>query len=77
MRQPLDFRKPDGVLTTRAPTIITDSVSVAPPGGLVVNIHVYIHVFVCFVDPAGLPSKFLTRLPGVCSGGGQVILQRF
>ena len=26
-----------------------------------------------FFDPEGLPSKFLTRLPGVCSGGGQVI----
>ena len=32
--------------------------------------------FLLFVDPANLPSKFLTRLPGVCSGGGQVILQR-
>ena len=36
---------------------------------------VYIFVYLLF-DPEGLPSKFLTRLPGVCSGGGQVILQR-
>ena len=26
-------------------------------------------IFACFVDSASLPFKFLTRLPGVCSGG--------
>ena len=46
------------------------------------HVYVYIYIymyytymlficFVVFVDSASLPYKFLTRLPGVCSGGGR------
>ena len=39
--------------------------------------YVYVYIHVCiylffFFDPAGLPYKYLV----LCSGGGQVILQR-
>ena len=40
-----------------------------------IYVYMYIYIYILF-DPESLPSKYLTRLPGVCSGGGQVIFQR-